>query len=238
MSSIDSVKDGRYEIRRFFDSIAFRYDFLNHFLSFQLDEIWRRKACDCILQGHERTLLDLGVGTGKFLKLFLKRQSWDYAVGLDFAPAMLELARRELGGPAKFLGGDFHHLPFKENSFDLVVSSFTLRSVQDMPAFLKEVYGILSGGGQAGFLCLTRPQNPFFRLLYVPYLKFYLPLIGRLFSGNTKAYQFLSHSILSFQEPARTEAMMREIGFTETHVRPFSLGMVTLITGRKPSPRN
>ncbi len=220
-------------IQQFFDGIAFRYDFLNQFLSFRLDDRWRKQAHDLLLEPSQQSLLDLGTGTGKFLELFLQTKSWKRCVGLDFSSQMLEEARRQLPGQVRYVNADFLALPFAPESFDLIVSAFTLRSVKNMPLFLRQVYGLLTPGGQAGFLCLTRPQNFLFKLLYYPYLKIYLPLVGGLISGNRRAYQFLSDSILTFQDPEKTAVMMGEAGFREIQIHRFTFGSATLIRGKK-----
>jgi demethylmenaquinone methyltransferase/2-methoxy-6-polyprenyl-1,4-benzoquinol methylase len=220
-------------IRQFFDAIAVRYDFLNHVLSFRFDEVWRRKSRDIVLDPSYESLLDLGTGTGKFLELFLEAKAWKRCVGLDFSSQMLEEARRQLPAGVRYVNADFLALPFGAQSFDLIVSAFTLRSVKNMPLFLQQVYSLLTRGGRAGFLCLTRPTNFFFKLLYYPYLKIYLPLMGGLVSGNKRAYQFLSDSILTFQDPEQTADMMRETGFQDVQIVRFTFGSATLITGKK-----
>lgn len=221
-------------IQGFFDSIAVRYDFLNRVLSFKMDDGWRRKSRDFILDKPYHKLLDLGIGTGKFTQEFLEVQKWERCIGLDFAAQMLEEARRQLPAGPGYVGGDFLALPFQKNSFDLVISAFTLRSVKNMPLFLKQIYDLLENGGKAAFLCLTRPKNFFFKLLYYPYLKIYLPLMGGIFSGNKKAYEFLSDSILSFQDPETTSQMMEQAGFRDIQIKSYTFGSATLITGRKP----
>lgn len=221
------------EVRTFFNSIAARYDFLNRFLSFRLDDAWRRQAKKMILDRPYHKLLDLGIGTGKFIEEFLPAENWKRSVGLDFSSQMLESAKSRLPSSMAYVGGDFLALPFVKNSFDLVISAFTLRSVKNMPLFLKQIHGFLEPGGKAAFLCLTRPQNFFFKLLYYPYLKIYLPLVGGLISGNRQAYEFLSQSILHFQEPEKTAAIMDEIGFRQIEIRRFTLGAATLIMGKK-----
>lgn len=220
-------------IRTFFDSIAARYDSINHFLSFRLDEFWRRRSRDLLLEGSPRSILDLGTGTGKFLALFLAAQKWDRAAGLDFSGQMLRKAREGLSPEAEFVSADFHDLPFRPAAFDLIISSFTLRSVQDLPRFFSEVHRVLAPQGKAGFLCLTRPGNPFWRALSVPYLKFYLPLAGGLLSGNRDAYRFLASSILNFQEPAKTKIMLEQSGFRKVEIHPFTFGLATLIRACK-----
>lgn len=246
MSLIECAAPPKEKIHQFFDAIAFRYDFLNSLLSFRLDQEWRQRARDLILEGWEQSILDLGVGTGKFLRIFLDAQSWKRAVGLDFSERMLRRAMQK--GPGPFLGkpsqerglapfgvvsADFHSLPFTRESFDLVVSAFTLRSVKDMPHFLSEVYNLLKSRGKAGFLCLTRPTSRFWQIATYPYLKFYLPIAGGLLTGDFRAYRFLSESILNFQEPEKTAAMMREAGFSDVQIRRFTFGLATLISGRK-----
>ncbi len=220
-------------IQNFFDSIAFRYDFLNSFLSLRLDERWREKSLKLLMEGREESLLDLGTGTGKFLELALKIKKWKRTVGLDFSQGMLQVAKRSLGEGTGLVSGDFHFLPFQNKTFDLVISSFTLRSVKQMPQFLSEVFRLLKPNGKAGFLCLTRPTNFWWNIIYYPYLNLYLPLIGWLFSGNGDAYQFLSKSIQTFQEPEKTAVMMKEAGFREVEIRRFTMGSATLIMGKK-----
>lgn len=221
-------------IQTFFDSIAFRYDFLNQLLSFRLDDRWREKSKELILDAPYQTLLDLGMGTGKFAEVFLKERSWKKCVGLDFSSSMLQAARQQLPGQVTYVNGDFLKLPFDSETFDLIISAFTLRSVKDMEVFLGGVFRILTGGGKAAFLCLTRPNNFFFKLLYYPYLKVYLPLMGGLLTGNRKAYKFLSDSILVFQEPEKTAAMMEKAGFEKVQVHKFTFGSATLVMGNKP----
>ena len=221
-------------IREAFDSIAPKYDFLNTVLSFKLDEAWRCRARDLVLESSHQTILDLGTGSGKFLQCFLGARPWKKTVGLDFSSNMLSLARKNLPANVTLVQGDFHQLPFGDSEFNLIVSAFTLRSVKDMVSFLSQVYKILTPGGKAAFLCLTRPSAWWAKLLFYPYLKIYLPIVGWIFSGRLNAYQFLSESIASFQEPAKTAAEMRDTGFTDIQIHAFTFGAATLIVGRKP----
>jgi demethylmenaquinone methyltransferase/2-methoxy-6-polyprenyl-1,4-benzoquinol methylase len=232
-SAQDDGLPDKTKIRQFFDAIAFRYDFLNQFLSFRLDESWRRRARDLVMDGRQKSLLDLGIGTGKFLREFLEGNSWQRLAGVDFSSAMLQAARKELPRQIELIEADFHELPFQDESFDLIISGFTLRSVKDMPHFLKEIHRLLTRGGKTALLCLTRPKNLFWRILYYPYLKFYLPLVGGFVSGCRDAYQFLSQSILSFQETEQTVEAMCSSGFHSIHIHSFTFGVATLIIASK-----
>lgn len=221
------------KIRSLFDQIAFRYDLLNSILSLWLDSYWRYKTKKLVLDGYERSVLDLGIGTGKFLRSFAKTGNFDRAVGLDFSTGMLINCKKSIKIPAALVNGDFHALPFKKGSFDLIISAFTMRSVKDMPRYFFEIYESLTEHGKVAFLCLTRPKNIIVRALYFPYLKFYLPLVGKIFSGNAEAYQFLSQSVQTFQEPHTTMNYLRQTGFQSIQIKPLTFGAATLIIAKK-----
>lgn len=220
-------------IRSIFDQIAYRYDHINSLLSFSLDENWRKQSSRIILKGTQaKTLLDLGVGTGKFLARFLNEQAWDQAVGADFSGEMLARARKNL--PAgDLIQADIHDLPFADETFDLIVSSFTLRSVKDRRHFFKEVFRVLKPGGKAAFLCLTRPTSFLGKMVYFPYLKFYLPLMGGLIAKSQTAYQFLSQSIQAFPPPKEIGNEILVSGFQAFSLFPFAFGISTLTVAQK-----
>lgn len=238
-------------IQSFFDAIPKQYDLLNFILSFSLDSRWRKKLVGATLEGKERSLLDIGSGTGRSLEAFTKAHRFDLAVGCDFSSGMLEVAKRtrlkrgqaEDSCPSpfaegihkeKWVGADLHELPFRDGSFDLVTSSFVLRSVRNMRQFLKEAKRVMSAGGKFAFLELTRPANAAFReMFFRPYLKFYLPFVGQLISKEPSAYRFLSESIQNFQEPAVLKKQMEEARFSDVRKRSYSFGMITIFIGRK-----
>ena len=220
-------------IQSFFDAIPKRYDLLNTVLSFSLDRNWRRHLIyEALNSGRAvHSVLDIGTGTGTSLQEFLKTQSFKRAVGCDFSQGMLGVAKEKFP-ETPLLAADLHELPFENESFDLVTSSFVLRSVKNMDQFLSEVYRILTPHGRFAFLDLTRPHNSFFwTLLYKPYLTLYLPLVGRAVSKHPQAYQFLSQSIQTFIEPHRLKEQMERIGFSSIALKSLSLGAATIYMG-------
>ncbi len=230
---INLASPDKATIRNIFDQIAHRYDQINSLLSFSLDENWRKESSRIIFKGTKaKTLLDLGVGTGKFLRRFLDLQNWDQAVGADFSWEMLVRARKNLTA-GDLIQADIHDLPFADESFDLIVSSFTLRSVKDRRHFFKEVFRVLKPGGRAAFLCLTRPTSFFGKMLYFPYLKFYLPLMGGLIAKSQMAYQFLSQSIQAFPPPQEIGNEILVSGFQAFSLFPFTFGISTLTIAQK-----
>ena len=184
------------------------------------------------LSGLEHSILDLGVGTGKSLEAFLSAHQFERAVGCDFSENMLEAAGKRLGPKAELTVCDFHDLSFPEQSFDIVTGSFILRSVQNMDHFLSEAKRVLAPGGKAVFLELTRPANPITWALFKPYLKFYIPFVGKIFSRHDEAYQFLSESIRAFMTPEELKEKFLAAGFKTVSVKPLTFGAATIIEGK------
>ncbi len=232
-NSINIASPDAKTIQSFFDAIPEHYDFLNAFLSLSLDRLWRKKLVEIALQGNPGSILDIGVGTGTSINAFLAAKDFQRAVGCDFSQGMLRVAKQKVRG-ASLAGADLHALPFQDETFDLVTSSFVLRSVKDMRAFLYEVKRVLTEHGKFVFLDLTRPTNPFFwNCIYRPYLKIYIPLVGKLISKHPTAYQFLSQSIQTFIEPTRLVGEVRSVGFSSAFVQPLSFGAATILIGKK-----
>ncbi|HEX3538247.1 MAG TPA: class I SAM-dependent methyltransferase [Stellaceae bacterium] len=93
--------------------------------------------------------LDIGCGTG-FLSLEMARRG-HRVTGVDFAPAMLELARRkagETGAAIRFEQADAERLPFVPGSFDLAVCRHLLWTLPHPEAALDEWIRMLRPGGR------------------------------------------------------------------------------------------
>src|SRR5262245_19576012 len=104
-------------ISRMFDRIAPTYDLLNHLLSANVDKAWRRTTVRRLaLTGRER-VLDACTGTGD-LALALLNGGAKEVVGSDFAPQMVERAKKKAEGRAnaRFLVADTTSLPFADAS--------------------------------------------------------------------------------------------------------------------------
>src|SRR5690349_15797217 len=112
-----------------FDTIAGRYDLLNHLLSAGIDRRWRRRAVDALsLAGGER-VLDLCTGTADLaLEAARPRRGARLVVGVDFAAAMLRIGRDKLRrrrhAPVALVRGDASTIPMADSSVDCVTIAF------------------------------------------------------------------------------------------------------------------
>jgi len=110
---------------------------------------WNR-VFDLALGGRTRLdALDAGCGTG-FLSLELAGRG-HRVTGIDFAPAMLELAKAkagEAGAAVRFDEADAEQLPFAAGSFDLVMTRHVLWTLPHPEAAIDEWIRVLRPGGR------------------------------------------------------------------------------------------
>jgi len=109
--------------------------------------------------GPPGAILDLGTGTGTLALEAARR--WPAAVtGIDASRGMILAARGRAredlpasdAARISFDIADAGHLPYPDESFDLVVSSFVLQLVQNRLAVLREAHRVLRPGGVLAFV--------------------------------------------------------------------------------------
>ena len=93
-------------------------------------------------------VIDLGCGTGYYLFLLSNLPLKLHLNGFDFDENALAEARTSLSNKnIKFIAGDLHKMPFKDNLFDKAVASEVLEHVGNDVKVLKEIYRILKPNG-------------------------------------------------------------------------------------------
>lgn len=219
------------KIREMFAAISPTYDRLNRVLSFGLDGGWRRSVLRAFPFRRGR-ILDVCTGTGE-LALLLARDGFG-VVGLDICPPMLDLARRKRANvpDLTFVEGDAHALPFSDQAFQGVTNAFSLRNLPDLDRVFRESHRVIVPRGVAVFLELTRPAR-WLSPVYDLYLRWGLPAVGQLISGNRNAYAYLARSIQAFPSRERIEERLRAAGFRHVSTRLLSAGAATLWSALK-----
>jgi ubiquinone/menaquinone biosynthesis C-methylase UbiE len=102
--------------------------------------------------GSVERALDVGTGTGGGARVLADRFPQAEVIGVDVSPGMLEEARRLLPG-VSFVEGDAAHLPFEDESFDLVANA-------NMIPFPDEVARVLRPGGWTVYAFSAGPETP------------------------------------------------------------------------------
>lgn len=207
-------------VQAMFNTIAPRYDLLNHLLSFGLDRIWWRataRSFRSVLRRPEARVLDICCGTGDLTSALLAERpaTAEPITGLDFSPEMLSRARVKYAGRnVLWIEGDAMHLPYPDASLDLVTAAFGFRNLTNYAEALREIHRVLRPGGQLGILECNQPEGLSGKL-YNMHLHFILPFVGGLISGERAAYAYLPASIARFPRPPQMKQMLHEAGFSQ-----------------------
>lgn len=229
-------------IREMFNSISGKYDFLNHFLSFGVDRCWRKKVVQAIGDHdpgrHERLrILDVATGTGD-LAIAISKLKPSEIRGIDIAPAMLEIAKTKTSGTSagkmiSFSEAPAESIPFPDDTFDAVTVAFGVRNFEDLRKGLAEMRRVLKPGGLMVILEFSQPQSFPFRTLYRIYSRYFIPLAGRLVSGNNEAYTYLPESAAAFPAGSKFLGIMGECGMRSARRKELTFGIASLYTAEK-----
>jgi demethylmenaquinone methyltransferase/2-methoxy-6-polyprenyl-1,4-benzoquinol methylase len=228
-------------VQEMFDSIAPRYDLLNHVLSFGLDGWWWRRAARSfrdVLSRPEAAVLDLCCGTGDMALALLRHRAKDGReaplLAVDFSHEMLVRGKQKFA-PHNIVAieADALHLPIADNSLDLVTSAFGFRNLANYDEGLRELYRVLRPGGQIGILDCNQPEG-LVGAMYDLYFKKILPKVGGVISGDAKAYQYLPASVERFPRPARMLEMIRAAGYEDARWTGYTFGTAGLYRAVKP----
>ena len=220
-------------VQQMFDSIAPRYDRLNHLLSFGFDFLWWKRAArsfDSVLRRPESRVLDLCCGTADMTAALLRRRPANGVplTAIDFSHEMIERGRVKLAGrPVEFIEADALALPLADASQDLVTAAFGFRNLADYDAGLREIRRVLKPGGRVGILDFSEPPG-LLGVLYRLYFRQVLPRIGGLLSGSSASYRYLPASVERFPPPAEMCRRMEVAGFKGARWQPYLFGVAGL----------
>jgi len=235
------VADKHRRVQQMFARIAPRYDLLNHVLSFNQDVRWRKRAVALAKLGRGERVVDFCCGTGDLALAMAKAEvELGQVVGLDFCPAMLDIAKAKSSNRCKdleikWLRADAAATGLPEGSCDVVSCAFGIRNLAEPAAGLAEAFRVLKSGGRIVILEFAMPQNRVLGWIYSCYFRLVLPLIGGIISQDRHgAYRYLAESVRSFRTRVRLENMLCRAGFVNVAVEKLFFGAVLALLGQKP----
>ena len=223
-------------VRSVFDRVAERYDLMNDLMSAGVHRLWKDEMVAWLNPRPGQRMLDVAGGTGDVARRALPRldpEAGGLVVVCDVNPRMLEIGRAGaiddgiLGG-IEWLCGDAETLPFADRSFDLYTIAFGLRNVTRIERALAEARRVLRPGGR--FLCLefTPAVTPLLQPLYDLYSFAFLPLLGRIVTGDREAYAYLVESIRRFPPQGEISDMIAAAGLDRPRYRNLTGGIAAL----------
>ena len=218
------------QVKAMFDRIARVYDLMNSVMTAGMHHRWRERAADLAEVGPGSTALDVATGTGD-LAIELARRGAE-VTGSDFAPAMLELARRKAPG-LTFEEGDALKLAYATDSFDAATVGFGARNFSDLDLGLREMTRVTKPGGRVVVLEITTPQKPPLSWFFRAWFDRVVPALGRV-AGDPDAYTYLPSSVRRFPGPGELAARMAGAGLVDVRWILTAGGIIAIHTGRKP----
>lgn len=220
-----------------FAAIAPRYDLINDLQSLGLHRWWKRRLLKLAQVKPGETALDLCCGTGDVA--FALAAAGARATGMDFSAPMLAVAegrKATMGEPASpvFLQGDALHMPFPDAHFDIVTISYGLRNLASVDDGLREMWRVLKPGGRLLVLDFGKPDNAAWRASYFAYLRFAVPVFGRLFCKNAEAYAYILESLQHYSAQRGVDEKLRALGAAEARIVNFLGGVMSINMAEKP----
>jgi demethylmenaquinone methyltransferase / 2-methoxy-6-polyprenyl-1,4-benzoquinol methylase len=217
------------QVRAMFDRIARVYDVMNSVMTAGMHHRWRRRAAELARVGPGSRALDVATGTGD-LAIELARRGAE-VTGSDFAPAMLEIARRKAPG-LRFEEGDALELAYPDASFDAVTVGFGARNFGDLDRGLGEMARVTRPGGRVVVLEITTPTKPPLSWFFRAWFDRIVPLLGRV-AGDPDAYTYLPSSVRRFPEPRELGRRMAAAGLVDVRWILTAGGIIAIHSGTK-----
>jgi demethylmenaquinone methyltransferase / 2-methoxy-6-polyprenyl-1,4-benzoquinol methylase len=224
-------------VREMFDDISPKYDFLNHLLSFGIDRAWRRKLVNLLGERKPMTVLDVATGTGD-LAIAISSLMPQKIVGIDISEKMLEIGRqkiidRGLNKMVTLQRADAERIPFSNNSFEAITVAFGVRNYENLELGLAEMSRVLRPGGVMLILEFSHPGSFPMKQLYSFYSRFIIPLLGRLISGNSKAYTYLPESVAAFPSGKNFLDILAKLELKKARQISLSMGIASIYLAEK-----
>ena len=219
------------QVAEMFDNISHRYDFLNHFLSLNIDKGWRRKVVKTVTEQNPDQILDVATGTAD-LAIALTKARPKKITGIDISAGMLAVGQkkieaRSLDKVITLTQADSENLPFEDESFDVVTVAFGVRN------FEKEIQRVLRKDGKLLVLEFSQPSSFPFKQLYKFYFKNILPGLGKMLSKDSSAYTYLPESVDAFPYGDRFINILNKLGFKNSSYKEVTLGVAMIYDATK-----
>jgi len=230
------------KIVNMFNNISSTYDLANRVMSFGVDTIWRKRACDLAFDFYGKkqldSIIDVACGTGDMIDYWQRRAEKNSVTiskiqGVDPSVGMMEVAKQKLPN-VEFIEAGAASMPLAEDSADIISITYGIRNVMDRVEALHEFNRVLKQNGLLVILEFTKNEDggllPSVRDFY---MKNILPVVGALISKDKEAYTYLPDSIDGFLTQSMMVKELDEAGFSMVYLKGFSMNISSLFIAKK-----
>ena len=234
---VNSEDDKKIQVQNMFNKVSSNYDKLNRLITFGMDIKWRKNVMNIIASQNPINILDVATGTGDMPILYTKTKA-KKIIGIDISDGMLNVARAKvdnlnLNNTIELKQGDAENLLYDNGLFDVVSVTYGIRNFENLNKGLSEILRVLKSKGMLVILETSIPVKFPYKQSYLFYTKRVMPLWGRLFSKDKKAYSYLSTSAINFPYGQELKTILEQIGFNEVKVIPQTKGFSTIYVASK-----
>ena len=233
----NTQEEKKEQVAKMFDNIANRYDLLNSILSLGIHKGWRKTCVNLLKTKQPKRILDVATGTADFA-IECARLNPQLILGIDISDGMMQFGREKLvklklDSLITLKNGNAETFDMPDNSFDAIVVGFGVRNFQHLEKGLINLHRLLKPGGQLVILEFSYPKNFMIKAGYNFYFSYVTPVVGKIFSKDTRAYTYLTESVKAFPNKEKFTGILDEIGFKKTFFKSLSFGIAAIYYGEK-----
>ena len=223
--------------KEMFDSISKEYDFINNLITFGSHKKWKKQIVDISKKNKPKQILDLATGTAD-IAIELTSIENCKITGLDISSKMLSIGQTKinklkLNRNISLEEGDAENLKFNDATFDVVTIGYGVRNFTNLKSSLNEIYRVLKKDGLLIILETSLPTNPLMSFFYNIHTKFYVRLIGKIFSNNSNAYNYLESSAKIFPHGENFKKILQKLNFKDIRSKIKLFGASTIYIAKK-----
>lgn len=224
-------------IEQMFNSLADRYDLMNDIMTGFSHRKTRKFAVKLSNYQENQRGLDLATGTGD-LAFLLMNKAKGTIIGIDISEKMIIRAKKRSNSidPSKrpvFQIVDINQLPYLDATFDFCTICYGIRNVPHPLQTMKEIARVTKKTGKFIIVEATPPGRRIIRFLSHFHFSKLVPLLARIFSSNSEAYNYLAESIIHFPPPELFRLLLKKAGWKKVTHYTMYLGTVTIFLAFK-----
>ena len=225
------------QTKEMFDSISNEYDFINNLITFGSHKKWKKEIVEISKKIKPKKILDLATGTAD-IAIELSALENCEIIGTDISSKMLRIGKskiEDLNLNEKIIleKGDAENLKYKDRTFDVVTIGYGVRNFTNLKNSLKQVYRVLKKDGILIILETSLPSNPIIRFFYNIHAKLYVRIVGKIFSNNSNAYDYLESSAKTFPYGEDFMKILRDVNFKDIRLKIKLFGASTIYIAKK-----